>query len=491
MTTISAGSAARPRLIYRLGPFGICFALAVGLHGLFMWIDHVPRFFLGDSASYLYTEIGGFVPHDRSWIYGLAINPLIDATGSLVAVLVLQALLGALACALAGTMVESIFGRSRPAALLVTGALSLEPLLLFYERAIMTEVPALAGWMALVLLCSLMVVRPRPSLAVGAALAAVLAVGLRTVFLPAVVGAAALLALHAVRLTWQRRWPHAAAAALVPVLTGGALVAYAFLTGSLTGRDPAVNPNSGFFLIGAVAPMLDPEDFRSLGMEEPAAMLRDSRAGTRWLRNAQIWGDEGLASRIKAQASDPERANDVATVASLRALRSDPGDFLHLASLQLREYLDPAVSMNSVDEWAGLDRDLDAELREQLFLRTGDRPAPDAPSRPSPVLSWVKTTSWWPAVAVALAIAVSAVSLVTAVLRRGYTAPPLALVSLLCLGYLAATISLSAYAIPRYLLPAIPLLAIQLSVLPALLTGRGGASPSGRHRESAPTGRGT
>ena len=43
--------------------------------GVFLILDPTPAYFLGDSESYLATSVIHWIPPDRSFLYGLLIQP--------------------------------------------------------------------------------------------------------------------------------------------------------------------------------------------------------------------------------------------------------------------------------------------------------------------------------------------------------------------------------------------------------------------------------
>jgi hypothetical protein len=63
------GTARKSVLGQRLGGL-----IAFALLGAGLLIDHMPRFYQGDSLSYLSTG-EGWMPPDRSWAFGLAVAP--------------------------------------------------------------------------------------------------------------------------------------------------------------------------------------------------------------------------------------------------------------------------------------------------------------------------------------------------------------------------------------------------------------------------------
>jgi hypothetical protein len=107
-----------------------------------LWIfDDTPRFFFGDSASYLATRWHAYLPDDRSWLYGLTIHFLMRMTDSLSSALLVQGALyaAALSC-LATVLARQTHTRWVGFLFCVVGAL--DPLAVYYVRNILTDVPA-------------------------------------------------------------------------------------------------------------------------------------------------------------------------------------------------------------------------------------------------------------------------------------------------------------------------------------------------------------
>src|SRR5215470_7394520 len=56
--------------------------------------DPVPKFYLGDSRSYWWTALTGWIPDDRSYFFGYVIRSVALSLSSFTPLLVLQALAG-------------------------------------------------------------------------------------------------------------------------------------------------------------------------------------------------------------------------------------------------------------------------------------------------------------------------------------------------------------------------------------------------------------
>lgn len=100
--------------------------------------DSVPRFYLGDSESYLLTNIHIYIPEDRSWSYGLIVSTLIATFKDLTIVSSLQIFaLFFSAYILARLLI--IKNRSNWVALLIFMLAFLNPIDFYWSRAFMTD----------------------------------------------------------------------------------------------------------------------------------------------------------------------------------------------------------------------------------------------------------------------------------------------------------------------------------------------------------------
>ena len=61
---------------------------------------------MGDSGSYLWTALTGWIPDDRSYFYGYVIRWVTLSTGSLTSLLLLQSFVSAFDSSIAGTHVQ-------------------------------------------------------------------------------------------------------------------------------------------------------------------------------------------------------------------------------------------------------------------------------------------------------------------------------------------------------------------------------------------------
>jgi len=119
-----------------------CF-LILALKFLLLGLDPLPQLFMGDSGSYLLTAVSGWIPPDRSFLYGYVIRWSSLGTGSLTSLLILQAFLATVTAILVALICRCIFGLASGLSYLFGVLCSLDPLQLVWERYVMTETVSL------------------------------------------------------------------------------------------------------------------------------------------------------------------------------------------------------------------------------------------------------------------------------------------------------------------------------------------------------------
>ena len=99
----------------------------------------VTNVFLGDSQVYLSTALKGFIPPDRSFIYGFIIKLIAVPTHSLTSLIAFQVLTSTLSVIILCYALIKLFSVTPRVAFIVGILCAVEPLQLLYERYIMTE----------------------------------------------------------------------------------------------------------------------------------------------------------------------------------------------------------------------------------------------------------------------------------------------------------------------------------------------------------------
>lgn len=458
-------------------------ALAVALCALklaVLGIDPTLRFFLGDSASYLHTALTGWIPPDRSFLYGWILRASAVASHRLMAIALLQSLFGvATACLLFAIARHDLaLGRRTSAALALL--LALEPAQLFYERMLMAESAGTLCFVAMIAAGLAWLRRPHwlwPGLW---ALAGILAVALRMSLLPVVLGFALLPPLVArladsPALPWRRFATHLALAALATLC---AHKGYQHLYGRLAPSRPDYMADSGYFRLGLVAPLVTPAQVARVGLppdllDRVGPPLHDPAA-----REAQIWSEDGLIARVREAAG--AGGNRAARKLAAYALRDDPLGLVRMGASTLRGYFDPAAVRSRLEDDLGM-RPLEADTADALRRCCGyDGRGVEA--RRNPVLRWFAASTPWLTLCY-FGLAPLALAAVAAQWRRRRAA--MLLLALTALGQVAALALFSHIVSFRYLhpLPALFLLALGglcggLSRPSAAPDGGGGRSTS-------------
>src|SRR5437899_10067927 len=134
--------------------------LILVLNFLLLAFDPLPKLFMGDSGSYLWTALSGWIPPDRSFLYGYVIRWSSLWTGSLTSLLILQVFLGAFTSLLVAFICRSVLGLALGLSYLFGVLCLLDPLQLVWERYVMTETVSLF-FCALVLLFSFLYLKQR------------------------------------------------------------------------------------------------------------------------------------------------------------------------------------------------------------------------------------------------------------------------------------------------------------------------------------------
>jgi hypothetical protein len=339
--------ATRPADARRGVPVALAIVATIKLAGLA--VDPALRFFLGDSGSYLHTALTGWIPPDRSFLYGWLIASTALEAQSAFALVALQTLFG-----VAGSMLLYAwlaFGvRVRPALAVAAAAVfALEPAQLFYERMMMAESTGLLAFVLFFACLSLYVASGRWRWIALYAAFGVLAVAMR-ISLLAVVLALSVLA-PAVRalcvrepdrgrplVAWLRFALHFA---LGVACTMYAHHYYKAWYGELAHSDPAYTARSGIFRLGLVVPLVKPEHFRNTGI--PPAVLDEvtiplADPGN---REMHVWMQGGLIDAMNHYIPDPDHA---ARKVSIRAARSDPFGLVRMGLATLADYFDAEVA---------------------------------------------------------------------------------------------------------------------------------------------------
>jgi hypothetical protein len=327
-----------------------CFSI-FALKFLLFAIDPLPKLYMGDSGSYIWTAVSGWIPFDRSFFYGFVIRWTALWTGSLTWLLVVQVCLSAITCILFSSITRFIFELPERWSYVFGFLCAIDPLQLLYERYVMTEAISLFLY-AFVIYYSLLYLKTRRLRnlvivqvvsvgLIGFRMSFLLQVQIDTIILP-------LLAFAPDVLKRIRRQPLAEASPASParVCAGHLLLSvtlmfllhtgYKRANGWLSHREPDYLYSTGITLLSYWAPVLQPED-------APDARLADLiRRGDEFhlknpvYRNAQRFGPAHLIDRLRKLEPDQSKADNLAKKTALHALWRNP---LGVLGIGLRTYV--------------------------------------------------------------------------------------------------------------------------------------------------------
>jgi hypothetical protein len=324
------------------------FCLAVlAFKFLLLSLDPLPKLYLGDSLSYLETAISGWMPGQRSFVYGYVIRWTSLWTGSLIWLLVLQVFLSIVIALIAAWICRAIFDLPKTLSYLFGFLCSIDPLQLAWERYVMTETCSLFFY-ALVVQQSFVYLRSRRMVTLLAIqVLSVITISFRMSFLITVqVMAVALPVIAffaeprptkpAVGQRWRLQllkrgafWRHlAASAATMFLLDQG----YQHVNGFLSHREPARLYDTGYFLLAIWAPALQPQDAADPRLAE--IIRHGSEFGLRdiALRDGQLFSPGFLVDRWRHAESDPGKSGEIATRTARNAFYRDPAAVIGLAA---------------------------------------------------------------------------------------------------------------------------------------------------------------
>ncbi|MBA3607139.1 MAG: hypothetical protein H0W43_01295 [Chthoniobacterales bacterium] len=330
-------------------------------------IDPHPQMFMGDSGSYLWTAVSGWIPPDRSFLYGFIIRWVSFPTQSLDSLLVLQVFLGAataISLAYVCRLLLQLSSRVSYSAGLIC---AVDPLQLVWERYLMTETISLFLY-ALMLLVSLSYLRRRnPWQLLLVQILAVLTISFRISYLLTVEATAVALPIIAFMpflrsgLAAASRWSTLRTLSAHLALSVVAMLAlhlgYKQTNGYLAGRPPAYLYSSGLSILATWAPVLHPADSPDPRLARILSQGAEFHLGEARLRNSQLYSDGYLIDRWKETEFDSDRADGIAKQTALHALLHRPTRIFALGLGTFLGYFNPvqihkqAVSDLGNGEW--------------------------------------------------------------------------------------------------------------------------------------------
>ena len=325
--------------------------LVLAIKLVLLLFDSSAQLFMGDSGSYIWTALTGWIPRDRSYFYGYLLRWLAVLPKSFTPLLITQTLAGAATAVMFAIICNAFFHISRTVSYFFGLLCTLDPCQVVWERYVMTETFSLFVYV-LLLFWSLLYLRHRRvwQLAIVQALGLAL-IGLRMSYLPVVQASTLLLPIIAFAplvVSRFRNRSDAEASGLRTLTVAGAHViasvlimlvthrAYKGVNGWLLEREPAYLYTTGFHLASVWAPALQADDatdprFRELIAEGYKFKLHELSA-----RNAQHFGVGYLIDRWTKIETDPGKSDLVAKQTAMNALHHRP---LQIIGLTVKTYL--------------------------------------------------------------------------------------------------------------------------------------------------------
>ncbi len=331
--------------------------LLIFVNGIILCIDHHPMFFFGDSASYIWTAISGWLPTDRSFVYGYLIRLVAFSTQSLYTLVVVQVLLTCVAAIIMAHLLIRYFHVSPWIAFASAILASLEPLQLLYGRYVMAETLALTVFVFYVWLVLHYFEDSRIKWLVLIQGIAVLLISIRFAFIPIVWICALMipiLALPSIAAKARLEGVASVSRIALHVFVSVSLLflfttLYKQLHGFLQHKPAAYSYDSGFFAMGFVLPLLEPDDFpdETLGhkvMNDLRFPVTDRRA-----RPAQRWLEGGAVTHLQKIEPDRLKAEAIARQAVFHAVIHKPLALLQLGLQTFTDYFDSSLLRSSME----------------------------------------------------------------------------------------------------------------------------------------------
>ena len=338
--------------------FGLVFCIKSALFCL----DSSPMFFLGDSASYIHTALSGWVPPDRSFLYGFVIRLVAVSTHSLRMLVAFQVLLSFFTTLLFSYVLIRFFRIGKTLAFAFGICSAIEPLQLLYERYVLTETISLFVLALYFLLLFLYLEKPSLWLLGTLQLAGTVLIGFRLSFLPVVVFnsiATPVMCTMDFFSSYKHRdsqtqfldskrsrafLASAMNAMLHLAISLSAFYvfhsAYKHLNGHLTHLPQAYQYQSGYFLLADWSPIVKAEDFPDPESAEAVFANLSIDLRDRHMRGGHRWMDGGLIAALLKAYPNPNEADRVARLIAINALKRDPLGVALLAGKGFLDYWD-------------------------------------------------------------------------------------------------------------------------------------------------------
>jgi hypothetical protein len=475
-----------PRL--NLYPFTVAITITYAL-----WmLDDIPRFFFGDSTSYLATSWTEYLPNDRSWVYGLAVRWLMMTTDSLSSVLLAQAALHAVALScLAGLLVSKT--RAPWVGYLFCAVGVLDPLIVYYVRHIMTDVPAASFFFFfLVALHQVFFANyyswRRTLFAISCLFVAnTIVLTLRVAYLPTVFALClCFLALSVCRHLDKPAYVRAFAPRMPRVLA--AIAAIFLSTVAVIMTNGFLNPQMGFslnsgvnsFSLGVFAPAIQYDMLKKEGFVVDQVTFENFHLNEMELRTAQIFAPAGLVATLTHQLRGRPNTeiDDRFRQLRNRIFTENPLGVAKIFAYQFLIQVNPIEYVRRFNSYAVVDRRIFDENFVERYIHPNvwqkiDRTLPGQPTLSEKYVVAASVVVW-------LQYLLAVISPLGLVLVLPSFRQLYGVLAIAVNGYAISTVAISVTLVPRYFVPIGPLSAALFLLLFASVVSRVTCSRTGR-----------
>ena len=439
-------------------------AIALSKYGfglvIIAWLlaDLVPRFFQGESLSYLTTG-ERWIPPDRSWAYGYMANFMLRHTHGCTALILVQT--GALAWLIAASRV--FFTGISPRIYGVTAILlALDPLLEIYTRFVMSDLLAAAAFFA-TLLALFALLREE-----GAArkvwffvslfiVSTVAAVFIRVAYALVIELVVLLSGFLMSRRLVRRQWLALAGAAAGPVIAVALLsAANSVVFGDRFQHEPFINKLSGVFLASIFAPALQMSDFEAAGIPLTATEFQrldvtnyDRRLGHAWAQSPDYL-HQLIKDRLGVTEDYTTEVDSKAARLVWSAFKRNPIAVARVYAWGAWQYASPSGWRAGVDVDLGLSRALPASFVDFSNRYSIWKIGSETTKIRSPLVRFYDATSYFYPLLLLTGLAAAGYLMIVQVMR-----PAIAVLAAGLIADVATAPLYSAYAIGRYVVAAV------------------------------------
>lgn len=338
---------------------------------LLMYFDTTPRFFQGDSISYLSTSIGGWMPPDRSWEFGLFVNFLLRATHSLSFFIILQI------CVLI-IVIEAIkvFFPKKTIGFTFWGLtgflIALDPLIEVYTRFYMTDFLAMSFYIGFLVGALLLVqnTSTKRNTSFGITLALLGALGclyLRISYSLIILSTIIITALFMIRQLNRKKLFALTLLAAIPLFASSCImVTNHFVFAKEFPGQFFTSRISKEGLVSIFSPALTKSDFAKAGIPITQNEYNNLDLSNYQKRNTQVFGTEHndliqlIKDNLHIQGDYKEATGQASERLFKSALINNPSGLLKVYSYNFLATLEPSQWSLTAQSALGLDRKLPA-----------------------------------------------------------------------------------------------------------------------------------